>query len=74
MTLYAARVAGVRQICFWQQMPSFVVLTLPDMDIRPLSWVKFGGVTRPRHSELAEARAAAEAWSLDEVLVSQGIK
>ena len=36
MTLYAARVAGVRQMCFWRRLglPSFVVLTLPDMDIQ----------------------------------------
>ena len=36
MTLYAARVAGVRQMCFWRRLglPSFVVMTLPDMDIQ----------------------------------------
>ena len=36
MTLYAARAAGVHHMCFWRRlgMPSFVVLTLPDMDIR----------------------------------------
>ena len=36
MTLYAARVAGVRQMCFWRRLglSSYVVLTLPDMDIQ----------------------------------------
>ena len=36
MALYAASVAGVRPMCFWRRlgMPSFVVLTLPDMHIQ----------------------------------------
>ena len=35
MTLYVASVAGVRPMCFWRRLrlPSFVVLTLPDMQI-----------------------------------------
>ena len=36
MTLYAARVAGVRQMYFWRRLglPSYVVLTLPDMCVQ----------------------------------------
>ena len=36
MTLYAARVASVHHMCFWRRLglPSYVVLTLPDMDIQ----------------------------------------
>ena len=38
MTLYAARVASVHHMCFWRRLglPSYVVLTLPDMDIQPV--------------------------------------
>ena len=40
MTLYVASVAGVQPMRFWHRLglPSFVVLTLPDMHI--LSTVK----------------------------------
>ncbi len=36
MTLYVASVASVRRMCFWRRLglPSYVVLTLPDMHIQ----------------------------------------
>ena len=35
MTLYVAGVAGIRPMCFWRSLglPSYVVLTVPDMHI-----------------------------------------
>lgn len=59
MTLYAARVAGVRQMCFWRRLglPSYVVLALAEMDIQSVVDSVVSEET-VGHSELPKARAA----------------
>ena len=39
MTLYVASVAGVQRMGFWRRLglPSYVVLTLPDMSIKSIA-------------------------------------
>ena len=59
MTLYAARVAGVRQMCFWSRLglPSFVVMTLPDMDIQSVA-DSVDSEETVGHAELPKAQGA----------------
>ena len=39
MTLYLASIAGVRRMSFWRRLglPSFVVLTLPEMQMHAIA-------------------------------------
>ena len=56
MALYAASVAGVRPMCFWRRLglPSFVVLTLPDMQIESIVESVTAEVSADRREDQAD--------------------
>ena len=64
MTLYVARVAGVRPMDFWRRLetPSFVVLTLPDLRIQSIVASSFTPPERRKSllSRIAQTEADGE--------------